>query len=301
MDSQSKLSYKAMVIIAAGVLAVALLYYQQQGKPNNIVLAARSTTGPSQVFLYDNYSSVLKGYVDHDGMVNYHKLKVDRKGLDAFALAIGSLDRQKFEKWKDQDKIAFWINAYNGLTLKAIVDHYPIKASFFRSLTYPKNSIRQISGVWDKLTFSVLGRNMTLNQIEHEVLRKKFNEPRIHMALVCAAMGCPALRAKPYTGSKLNAQLDDQARRFLKKPDKFRIDRNAGRIYLSSIFKWFGQDFEKKYPTDRQFKDRDKALQAVLNFISKYLDKKDRDYLLAGKYKVKYTEYDWKLNEKPKK
>lgn len=168
-----------------------------------------------QEFNYDDYAATLKTYVNNQGMLNYKELKSNREKLDSFVFSVGRLNTESYEKWSEKKKIAFWLNIYNGLTLKAIIDNYPIKSSFFKARLYPKNSIRQISGVWDKLKFTVMGREMTLDEIEHKTLRKNFNEPRIHVALVCAAMGCPLLRNELYTGDKLDVQLNDQTHRFL--------------------------------------------------------------------------------------
>jgi len=134
-----------------------------------------------QEFNYDDYAATLKAYVNNQGMVNYKELKSNREKLDSFLFSVGRLNTESYEKWSDKKKIAFWLNIYNGLTLKAIIDNYPIKSSFFKARLYPKNSIRQISGVWDKLKFNVMGQNMTLDEIEHKTLRKNFDEPRIHM------------------------------------------------------------------------------------------------------------------------
>ena len=206
---------------------------------------AQETKG--QGFDSSGYDSVLKAFVNEKAMVDYGKLKAQREKLDAFAAAMGKLPPETYKKWGEKDKIAFWLNAYNALTLKAIIDNYPIKSSFLRSRIYPKNSIRQISGVWKKTTFRVMGQDLTLHHIEHKILRVKFDEPRIHMAMVCAAMGCPPLRNEPYIGSKLDEQLDDQTRRFLGNLAKFKIDRGKKTLLLSPIFGWFADDFVKKY------------------------------------------------------
>jgi hypothetical protein len=255
------------------------------------------TEDNSRTFDYEDYALVLKTYVDDRGMVDYGNLKAHRDQLDAFAERLEKLEPASYEGWIAQQKIAFWLNAYNGLTLVAIIDNYPIRPSFFRSRLYPKNSIRQIGGVWDKLQFPVMGMKITLDEIEHKILRKEFNEPRIHMALVCAAMGCPPLRNKPYTGKRLVEQLDDQTQRFLKNPRKFRVDREDRRIYLSSIFRWFGKDFIPAYGTDQEFSGYRKTERALLNFVSDYLDEETRDYLVSEKLSVKYLDYDWSLNE----
>ena len=248
-------------------------------------------------FSYTSYGEVLATYVNDKGMVNYKGLKAGRHKLDEFTRALAKLNRKDYEKWADKAKIAFWINAYNGLTLQAIINNYPIKSSFFRSLRFPENSIRQIPGVWDALKFTVMNQPITLDGIEHNTLRAKLDEPRIHMALVCAAMGCPPLRNEAYTAEKLDAQLNDQTTRFLGNPKKFRIDRKNRTVYLSPIFKWFGNDFVTKYGTDKKFSGYSDSERAVLNFISRYMEPDDKAYLEKGGYSIEYLDYDWSLNE----
>jgi len=260
-------------------------------------VAAPGATASERAFFYKDYGDILRAYVDGRGMVDYTALKQNRGPLDAFVNKMASLDRSVYDKWTDKEKVAFWINAYNSLTLRAIIDHYPIKPSFLPSFRFPKNSIRQIPRVWDKLQFKVMGREMTLDAIEHDTLRANFTEPRIHMALVCAAMGCPPLRNEPYTGERLDSQFDNQTARFLKDPDKFRIDRTGGYVYLSSIFKWFGEDFIKTYRTDK-FADRGATEKSVLNFVTGYLKGRDKDFLESGNYQIVYLAYDWTLNDR---
>ena len=262
-----------------------------------VVVAALSGAVQAQSFSYADYADALKAYVNDRGMVNYAELKSHSEKLDSFVSSLAGLNRSAYDGWAEPAKIAFWLNAYNACTLQAIITHYPIQSSFLTSLRYPKNSIRQISGAWDGLQFSVMGQAMTLDGIEHGVLRKEFHEPRIHMALVCAAMGCPPLRNEPYAGDRLGDQLDDQARRFLSNPLKFRIAADGGTVYLSSIFKWFGDDFVAKYGVDQGYGDHSAVQRAVLHFISGYLGKEDAARLSSGDYSITYLDYDWSLNE----
>lgn len=257
-----------------------------------------ASPGHDSEFSYDGHAAVLRQHVDDEGMVSYAALKKEPTDLGRFVQALGAVKPETYEKWDAQAKIAFWINAYNALTLEAIIDHYPIKAGLLSGLVYPKNSIRQISGVWDKLKFTVMGERTTLEHIEHKILRARFNEPRIHMALVCAAVGCPALRHEPYVGDRLDRQLDDQARHFLGDRDKFRIDRSKDVVYLSPIFKWFAEDFVKTYAPARNLGRHDEQTSAVLYFVSGYLNEADRHYIRSGDFKVKYLDYDWSLNER---
>ncbi len=293
------MSIKSIIGIVLSVsFAVAVGWWiWSRPAPRSLHFEASTARASDPAFSYADYAAALKTYVDDQGWVNYQRLKQNSQQLDAFASALGRLDSRLYDSWSEKQKIAFWINAYNALTLEAIITHYPIKPSFTTSLVFPKNSIRQIPGVWDELTFEVMGRKVTLDEIEHKILRAQFNEPRIHMALVCAAAGCPPLRNEPYSGEHLDHQLDDQTRRFLSNPRKFHIDRAGGRVSLSSIFKWFGEDFVKTYATDEKFAGHKPSERAVLNFISRYVEAADREYLVSARYKITYLDYDWSLNE----
>jgi hypothetical protein len=248
-------------------------------------------------FSYESYSKTLADHMNENGRVNYKKLKENRVEFMTFLRALESLERESYELWSQEEKIAFWINAYNALTLEAILKNYPIKSTFFRSLTFPKNSIRQIPGVWDTMTFVVMGKDITLDAIEHGVLREEFQEPRIHMALVCAAKGCPPLRQEPYNGEALSEQLNDQASRFLSDKKNFFIDKKKGVVYLSSIFKWYREDFFTSESSDERLEGYKPREKAVLNFIFRYLSEEDSKFLAMGPLLVKYLKYDWELNE----
>ena len=250
----------------------------------------------SSIF-YEEYAAILETYVDDSGMVNYRELKKNNDRLEVAYNALAKLHEAKYNQWSESEIIAFLINTYNFLTLKVIVDNYPVKSSFFSSLRFPKNSIRQISGVWDEIKFTVMEQKMTLDHIEHDILRKQFNEPRIHIALVCAAMGCPPLRNEPYSANKLDNQFEDQSRRFINDSSKFMIDKQKNHIYLSSIFKWFGEDFIQRYGTNDAFRDHDENERAVLNYFAQFLSPLEYDFLLTESYDISYLDYDWSLNE----
>ena len=245
----------------------------------------------------DLYAGVLKVYVNDQGLVNYKELKANRRDLDAYLALMNGVSASDYEKWAAEEKIAFWINAYNALTLKSIIDHYPIQASLLRSLQYPKNSIRQISGVWDRLTHPVQGQEMTLDYIEHEILRKQFQEPRIHFALVCASRGCPFLRNEPYDGKRLKEQLDDQVRRFLGKKQNFEIQEEKKIVSVSSLLDWYGDDFIAGNAPGEAYPGHRDGERATLAFVSRYLPDQEKAYLRRGDYHIRYVEYDWRLNE----
>ena len=236
-------------------------------------------------FNYQTYNHVLQTYVSDRGLVNYQQLQTNRQQLDQFNQSLATVTTETYNSWSETEKLAFLLNAYNSFTLQSIIDQNPLK-----------NSIRDISGVWKGRKFVITGSAKTLDNIEHDIIRKDFNEPRIHMALVCAAMSCPILRNEAYTAEELDAQLDDQTRKFITSPQGFKIDREQKIVYLSSIFKWYGQDWLPNYGTENKFTGSKKE-KAVLNFISQYLNSQDRQYLEQGKYKISYLNYDWSLNK----
>ena len=247
----------------------------------------------------ERYDAALKAHVNGAGLVNYKALKADSSDLDAYLQSVGDLTPTTYAAWSEAEKISFWVNVYNAYTLKAIITNYPIKSSFFKSALYPKNSIRQISGVWDGLEWSVMGRKLTLDHIEHQEIRAKFNEPRVHAALVCAALSCPPLRNEAYRGDALEAQLDDQMRDWLADPTKFKIDRRDATVYLSQIFDWFGGDFVAKFGTAAHFAGFDETERAVLNAASQYVSEADAEYMRTADIDLDYLSYDWTLNEQP--
>ena len=256
-----------------------------------------ASTEAAEPFDYGDYAQALK-QVDDQGLVNYAALKNDPVCLHDYMQAIAELPQAIYEGWSENDRAAFWINAYNGLTLKAIIDHYPIKATALGKLKHPENSIRQIPGVWKTLKFKVLGKQLTLDAIEHKILRPQFKMPEVHMALVCAAMSCPPLRNEPFIGEKLEEQFLDQAKKFLADEKRFKIDQKKNIVYLSEIFNWFGGDFEEKFLPKSGFGNHGKKEKASLNYIAGHLDESRTNYLKNGKYKIKSLDYDWTLNEK---
>jgi len=232
---------------------------------------------------FDNklYSFVLKHFVQ-DGWVDYAALKKDRKVLDKYVNSLGELTDEEYKLMSETEQIAFWINAYNAITLKVIVDHYPIKPNPIMGIFAAKNSIMQIPGAWDRIEHRVKGEDLTLNNIEHEILRKEFNEPRIHFALVCASISCPVLSAESFTGERLEEQLEDQTQRFYSDSAKVRFSEKKRTLFLSPIFEWYGKDFGGK--------------NGIREFSKKYLPQTAQK--IKSHTKIKYLPYDWNLNDK---
>lgn len=246
---------------------------------------AVATVNPSEAVSYDSYANLLSQYLDERGFVNYSGLQTNRQLLDEFNNSLGSVTPANFLSWSEDEQIAFLINAYNSYTLAAIIDQEPLK-----------KSIRDIPRVWKKEQYQVVGQNKSLDGIEHDTLRKDYNEPRIHAALVCAAVSCPPLRNEPYRGENLDAQLDDQVNAWLSNPENgLNIDRQNKTVSISAIFKWFGEDWIPDYGTNEGFAGNEKQ-KAALNFISNYVSPEDAKYLKEGNYKVRYLDYDWSLN-----
>jgi hypothetical protein len=249
-------------------------------------------------FSYDSYAEVLAEHVDAAGRVDYQALKANREPLDAFSRVMANLDPATYKAWSEQARLAFWINAYNAYTLMTIINHYPIEpGGLISRFRFPANSIRQIDGVWDELEWDVMGMRYTLDQMEHDILRKEFSAPRMHMAIVCASIGCPYLRDEPYVAEKLDDQLADQSRRFLSSQEKgMRADVPEEVLYLSPIFDWFGEDFTMAYGTTGvDHYDGNEA--AVLNFVAHHVDDAMARWIREGAYSLRYLDYDWGLND----
>ena len=291
---------KIGLIVILALFLVSLLIQPAQNSFTIISYGLEEVKTDSFDHSYATYNSLLKRYVIN-ARVNYEGFINSRAEFETFLRALGSVDENVFESWTEEQRLAFWINAYNAFTIKAIIDHYPIKRSFtLVGIFYaPSDSILQIKGVWTKLQFRALGNMVTLEEIEHETLRKKFNEPRIHMAINCASISCPDLRNEAYTPEKLEEQLADASTNFVNNPDKgVYVNEQSGKVKLSKIFKWFGDDFINNYGSKKLFNNYSLKENAVLNFTSDYIESEEvKEYLMNNKLKIGYLGYDWHLNE----
>ena len=199
-----------------------------------IVLALAAPGGASFDHAYVRYAKVIRDHVRMPS-VDYSALKKGRAALDAAVDAFAQATDAEERAWTRDQRLAFWINAYNAFTLRAIVDHYPIRAPWLT--LQPRNSIRQIDGVWTTMRWRAAGREVTLDDIEHQILRRELKEPRIHFAINCASVSCPPLPPEPYRAETLDAQLDEAARRYLASPEGLRVDGDTLRV--SSILDWY--------------------------------------------------------------
>ena len=194
--------------------------------------------------------------------------EVDRKGLQSYLKTLSGVSEKEFKGWSPEEQMAFLINAYNAFTIEKILTRYP-----------------DIRSIWDfgkvfgnpfkDEFFTLLGRKMSLDAIEHGTLRKSYREPRVHYALNCASVGCPMLREEAYVASRLERQLEEQAVRFLS--DRSRNRWHGGRLEVSKIFDWYKEDFEPR--------------QAYFARYAKLLGTP------GGEVPLTFLDYDWSLND----
>lgn len=208
------------------------------------------------------WNTLLITHVTADGKVNYQEFIKDKVQLNDYLQYLGEHIPDK--SWSENETLAYWINAYNAFTIALIIEHYPVK------------SIVDIKNAWD-IDFIHLGnKTFTLNDIEHQIIRKEFNEPRIHFVLVCAAISCPILLNEAYTPDKLEQQLQQQGKEFINDPSKNSITQKKAKV--SQLFNWFADDFTKNG-----------SLNDYLNQFSKIK--------LDPNARVDFLEYNWDLNE----
>ncbi len=243
------------------------------------------------------FDKIFKNYVDENGLVDYAKLNRTRPMWKPTLIDIAGLDKKDYDSWQREEKIAFWINSYNLFTIKLIVDNYPIKPLWYRSILYPPNSIMHITDAWDKNYFTVMGIEYTLREIEHEMLLKQFGDPKVCFAISYASLGSPKLRNEPFYGKNLDAQLANQIKKYLSTPLGLEINRVEQSIYLSVIFTWYKDAFTNKYGTNQKYRARTPDVRAFLNFISEYAPEDQQRFLSDINFTIKYRRYDWTLNQ----
>ena len=217
----------------------------------------------------DTWDELLKKYTKEGTkngialtLINYNSIRNDDKWGELL---------KELKKSKPEGGLAFWINIYNIAAVKMMADNYPLKSI--------KDKSKLFNSVWDQKIINITGKEYSMSHIEHEILRK-MGEPRIHAAIVCASVSCPDLLGEAYSKKGLNEQLNSQMKLFLNNTKKgFSLDKKNRKIYISSIFKWFNDDFDD-----------------VRRFISHYLPEYKNE-ILDKKYDIKYLDYDWASND----
>lgn len=263
----------------------------------NLLFATAATMAGAQSFDHSHaaFNALLKKHVvvvdgGKSSKVKYADLKKDQPVLKVYLESLSKVSEADFKGWTKPQQMAFLINAYNGYTLELILQNYPVK------------SIKDIGGVfddrWKRKFFKLLGQDFSLDRIEHETLRKPgaYNEPRVHFAVNCASIGCPALREEAFTADRLVVQLEEQAARFLS--DRSRNRYAGGKLEVSMIFKWFKEDWTSGYTG---FDGKTPAINSREDYFARYAkvladSPADQAVIAAGKAAIGHLDYDWSLN-----
>lgn len=223
----------------------------------------------------------------HASRVDYAGFLKDRAALQAYLHTLSAVTRGDFDTWSRRQRLAFLINAYNAFTIDLVLTRYPDLASI-------KDLGSFFTSPWEKTFFTLLGTRRSLDDIEQGMIRAKgaYDEPRIHFALVCASIGCPALRNEAYVAPRLNRQLEDSLRRFLSDHSRNRYDSRSGTLEVSKIFDWYAKDFSQGYD----------GFTSVKSVFAKYAnlltdDPRAQARIRAGEVPVRFLDYDWRLND----
>jgi hypothetical protein len=257
-----------------------------------LVLAVASVQAAAFDHAYRAWDDLLKRHVRYiengnASRVSYVGFLRDRTHLRAFLDDVQAVPRAEFDGWTKPQQEAFLINAYNAFTIEKVLTRYPEIKSIRDFGTLFGNP-------WKDEFFTLFGEAASLDQIEHGMLRKEgvYDEPRIHVAVVCASIGCPMLRNEAFRAETLDAQLEDAFRRFLSDRTRNRYDPAKHRLEVSKIFDWYGKDFEKGY----------RGFTSVKATLAKYADlladkPEDREAVRQQKADVTFLDYDWGLND----
>jgi hypothetical protein len=243
------------------------------------------------------FSALLKKHVvlvdgGKTSKVNYVEFEKDRAALKSYLETVSKVSEAEFNGWTKPQRMAFLINAYNGFTLELILQNYPTK------------SIKDIGGTfdnrWKRKFFKLFGQDSYLDKVEHETLRKPgaFDEPRVHFAVNCASIGCPALREEAFTADKIDKQLEEQTSRFLSDRSRNRHDAKSGKLEVSMIFKWFKEDWESGY---KGFDGKTPAIKSREDYFARYAKlladaPADQQKIADGKVGISFLDYDWSIN-----
>ncbi|MDE0828492.1 MAG: DUF547 domain-containing protein [Vicinamibacterales bacterium] len=244
------------------------------------VLLASSGVAIAQTFDHSHtaWTEVLTRHVANDGgitVVDYAAIQADASGLERYVDVVTRVTPAQFETWSEPQRLAFLINAYNALTVTLIVDNYPV--------TSIKDLGGWFSSPWKQRFFTLLGKERHLDDIEHGLIRAQFDEPRIHFAANCAASGCPPLRAEAYVALRLDGQLEDNARVFLRDVRRNRYE--DGTLWLSELLDWYESDFTRHGGSLKTF------------VAARPADDPAAAAVIAGpKTRVRFLDYDWTLN-----
>lgn len=238
----------------------------------------KGTPWDVKLFSHKLFDSLLVRYVKN-GLVNYNRFKSERRALNTYLCQLAGTDVKKI--FSHRARFAFWINAYNALTIRGVLDRLPADAAAqkkfsvaAKELNFWKGSLYEVSGQW-----------LSLDDIEHKILRPKFKDPRLHFAIVCASKGCPDLANRAYTGINVYSLMDKGTRQYMSSDRGFRKG-NDKTIHLSQLFNWFAGDFAQK------------PYQHRLLFVAKFIPKEHQEFVKKNHASlvVKWLDYSWQLN-----
>lgn len=237
------------------------------------------------------FDQLLDLYV-RDGFVYYRALKSERRPLDAYLTA---LERVSLEGWSRDEQVAFWLNAYDALVLRTVIDRYPIAGA---SREYPSKSIRQIPGAFERAIHRIAGRALTLDAIEQEILGG-FEDPRVFLALGRGSVGGGRLRSEAFAGARLDEQLRQVAAEFTSRHQLLRVDVAAQQVSVTPIVSWREQRFIAAYAdqADARFSGRSPIERAIVAFMLPNLLPAEKAFVLANQFTLVFHEYDWRLND----
>lgn len=269
-----------MAGIVAGTLLSPRLGAQELGPP------------PRDLGMHAPLDAVLDLYV-REGLVYYRALRSERGRLDRY---ISGLDMPPtaIEGWSREMQAAFWLNAYNALVLRTVIDAYPIRG---RAEAYPAASIRQIPGAFDTRRHRVAGRTLSLDEIEKDVIAG-FGDPRMFFALGRGSVGGGRLRSEAFAPARLEAQLASVAAECVTRYECFRYDPATDRVQASAIFGWRTDAFVQRYPgDDDRFASRSPIERAVLQLVLPHVLPGEREGLVRNTFTMAYQTFDWRLND----
>lgn len=258
-----------------------------------VVTAAARQPSPLADTLHRPLDQILDTNV-RDGLVYYRALKSERGRLDRYAVSL-NVSPAVYDAWPREEKMAFWVNAYNAFVLQTVVDRYPIRGT---SSKYPGNSIRQLAGAFDTLRHRAAGRSVTLDEIEKTIL-PTFKEPRLQLALGRGAVGSGRLRSEVYTGGRIMQQLAELQREFVSEQPMLKIDRVAGQVSLTPILSWHEAEFVAAYDKGAEgpFAQRSPLERAMAAFITPNLLPLEKALLQKNQFRMVFHPFDWRLND----
>src|SRR5687767_13753833 len=259
-----------------------------------VATAQNYAPSPDLEALHVPFDAVLDAHV-RDGLVYYRALQADRGRLRGYITSLNSPSvTAAYAKWNDDQKKAFWLNAYNALVMQTVVNHYPIRGT---AKNYPANSIRQIPGAFEKTPHTVAGKQVTLDYIETTVLAE-LDDPRVYIALGRGAIGSGRLRSEAFSAKAVDKQLAQTKAQFAVTPRWSKVNALSGTVSVSPILSWRSPAFIKEYADDSfDLPKREPLERAVIGFLRPHLLAAEEEFIKKNAFQLTYEPFDWRLND----